>query len=118
LFSKRTVRLFCTNQAWAEKLAAANRTSVRPRNLTRARGPIAVAWAGLLSLAMVALVWQQGTAYARSKAKIGDPAPPQAALPPAAAEPAPARMPSASAPTPAHASPAVKTSTKPAPKRK
>jgi hypothetical protein len=100
-----TARLFCTNQAWAERLA--NVTTARPATVTRARGPIAVAWCAVLAAAMVALVWQQGTAYARSQGQPADRTTARA-TPTTAAAPASARAPGGSAPSPAPVSPAVR----------
>jgi hypothetical protein len=50
------VGVFCTNRVWAERLAAANRSSVRETSKLRLMGPGAVAWGAAVAVGAVLLM--------------------------------------------------------------
>lgn len=82
------VTVFCTNGAWAQKLAAGNHTSARQTSRLRLVEPLAVAWGFALAGGLVFMTWY----YVEN--------PPQKTPPPAAGQ-KPAPKPAAPAPAPA-----------------
>jgi hypothetical protein len=85
-YDHKGIGLFCTNRAWAEKVAAANRSSVRETSTLRMMGPVAMTWTAVVAVGAVLAVGDvagKGAAHPGPGARAPAARPAPAAAPPA-----------------------------------